>query len=125
MCAHLKSVIAEWEDVPRDQEARPSSPEMFEMDTEHVNDTSSTPPPPVRLPPGLRIQPAVSAVLPPGLGGLKPAVPAVQPFNMFAQQQVSTRPSPGSCCACCGCLYHYSCELLRRHRTHRSMLLAE
>ena len=65
----IQHVDAEWEDVPRVQEDRPSSPEMFDMDTEH-NDAA-----PIRLPPGLNIQ---------------PAVPVYQPFNMFAQQQVTS-----------------------------------
>ena len=74
---------AEWEDVPRVQEARPSSPEIFDMDTEHDNAASNSSPAPIRLPPGLNI---------------KPAVPAVQPFNMFAQQQVSTPIRQLLCC---------------------------
>ena len=90
---------AEWEDVPREQEV-PSSPEMFDMDTERDNAASRSQPAAIRLPPGLDI---------------KPAVPAVQPFNMFAQQQASTKLSTGSCCACYGHPCDYSCILLSRH----------
>lgn len=88
---------AEWEDVPRVQEARPSSPEMFDMDTEHGDAAASSPPAPIRLPPGLNI---------------KPAVPAVQPFNMFAQQQVSNKLSKGSCCACHGYFFDISLDIV-------------
>lgn len=85
ICAH-QHIHAEWEDVPRLQEARPASPEIFDMDTEHDNAPSSTPSAPIRLPPGLNIQASV------------PTVPVYQPFNMFAQQQeVSSSLPPGSC----------------------------
>ena len=111
VCLQTQLGNAEWEDVPRVQDARPSSPEMFDMDTEHDNAASNGPPAAIRLPPGLNI---------------KPAVPAVQPFNMFAQQQVSTKLSTGSCCACHGYSYNKSGSFLTTCgvELHVSTLLA-
>ncbi len=69
--------IADWEDVPDVKERRPSSPVMFPMDSDHDGASQGTSPPaPVSLP------------LPPGLKA-QPVIPPVQPFNMFANQQVS------------------------------------
>ena len=62
----------EWEDVP---EGRPSSPVMFEMDSEQTD--------------------TAHPLLPAGHAGLSasPVVPPAQPFNMFAGQQVSWGPA--------------------------------
>ena len=68
---------AEWEDVPGVGGKRPSSPEIFDMETEHDGHAASRQPPAsIRLPPGLNV---------------KPNVPVAQPFNMFAHQQVGAQ----------------------------------